>query len=355
MNVLRLVRWLTARGHHLALIVEPESPLHQQAASQGLEVHPFTFHMKYGDLPSVLRLARFCRRRRIDILVLHTNRQMCTAVLTRLVRGSDLRLVYMQHMHLSGRKLDWFHRWEYRYLDAWIAPLPLFADRAAAWTSVPRERIVTIPFGIEVERFGGLERTVARQRLGLPGDVYLVGVVGRLDPKKGQDTLVRAARLLHDDGIPAHVLLVGDPTRNGTGDFVRRLHALVAELDLRAFVHFRPHMEEIAPAYAALDVFALTSHSETYGMVTLEAMATGLPVVGTGEGGTVEIIVPGETGLLVPPEDPEALAAALEKLYREPELRSALGAAGRRRVREEFSHHTQCDRLEALFRKLRGA
>lgn len=357
MNVLRMAKWLTARGHRILIFAPSTSPLYKNAAKGNLPVRHFSSNFKYGDLINARRLATEFKREKCDLVILHTGREMLVSVIAKLLSRPRIKLIYQQHMHLSGSKRDMFHSWEYRHFDAWIAPLLMYAARVALQTSISSAKIFPIPFGIDTTLFSHLEnkREVLRNQLSIPPDAKLVGVVGRLDPKKGQDILLRAAAILHESGIEIHILFAGDTTHAEGEAYSNLLHSLAVLMQIENRVHFLPHTEDVAAVYAALDIFALTSHSETYGMVTIEAMASGLPVIGTDDGGTSELIDHEVNGLLVNPIDPEDLALALKRLLSDPNMARRLGINARKDVLAYYSKEVQCSRLESLFSQLRSS
>lgn len=172
--------------------------------------------------------------------------------------------------------------------------------------SWPADRIETLHNRIDVDavRAGVLPRAAARQRLGLPADAFVVGNVGRLHPDKDQATLLRAfAQAL--PGLPAGALLV----ILGKGRLESSLRALAAELGIASKVRFLGQIPEAWQAFSAFDVFALSSDHEPFGMVLLEAMAAGVPVIATDCGGAPEVV--GDVGELFPLGDDVALAHLL--------------------------------------------
>lgn len=174
--------------------------------------------------------------------------------------------------------------------------------------------------------------------------------------------------MLRADGRDIHLLLVGEETRGEEQGYARDLRHLAKSLHLVDHVHFRGFVTDVPAAYAALDVFTLTSLSETYGMVTIEAMAAGCPVIATNSGGTPDLLTLGQdapptgprTGsngtvgqaLLVPPADPAALAVALARIMDEHELAETLRENGRRHAIRHFSHETQCASIERILDSL---
>jgi len=176
-----------------------------------------------------------------------------------------------------------------------------------------------------------VNRTQARASLGIPDGVPVMAVVGRLAVEKGQDLALRALAAL-GTGEPNLVLvLVGDgPERNA-------LEALAGQLGLSGRVLFTGARPDVRQLYQAFDLVLLPSRSESLPMVLLEAGTAGVPVLATRVGGMPEVVEDGETGLLVPPEDPAALAAAAKRILLRPEWGGRLAAGLRERVQRQFS------------------
>ncbi|WP_298817082.1 glycosyltransferase family 4 protein [Chloroflexus sp.] len=183
-----------------------------------------------------------------------------------------------------------------------------------------------------------------RERLGLPADAPLLLFVGRLQPWKGVETAIRA--LPH---IPRAILLIA-----GDGEDRSRLAAIAAELGLSARVRFLGSVPrwQLPGLYASVDLLVATSYaSETFGIGPVEAQACGLPVVATRFGGFPEVVADGQTGLLVPPRDPVALAAAINTLLADPNRRAAMAAAAPVWA-AQFAWPAVVDRIEAVYRSV---
>ena len=354
LNVLRLAGWMTVRGHRCTLVLAEGSPLHERATAEGLPVVTLTARSRYKVRGEARMLARRFAEEGIDTLILNVNRDLLLGVLTKR-RLPGLTLLHTQHMQFGRSKRDAIHRWQHRQLDAWIAPLPSLAEQTARMTAVPRERIHVIPLGIELAPFGDLPaQSAARQELGLPENAFIAGVLGRLDRGKGQEYLLRAAAMLRSEGRTLHLLIVGEETRGEQQGYARHLQQLASGLHISDIVHFRGFVREIPAAYAAMDVFTLTSLSETYGMVTIEALAAGRPVIATESGGTPDILGGIEEALLVPPADARSLANALSVLMDDPALAKRLGERGRAHAFARYGHDRQCASIESLLDDLRG-
>jgi colanic acid/amylovoran biosynthesis glycosyltransferase len=210
------------------------------------------------------------------------------------------------------------------------------------------ERVVTVHHGVDAARFVLVERPRAR--------VPHIVSVGRLVEQKGFDRLVRACRRLADAGVACTCEIIGE------GPLKRQLAALVAELGLGGRVRFagRLFQEEMVARYAAADVFALfcvpASDQDRDGIpnVLIEAMASELPVVSTRFSGVPELVVDGETGILVEPDDEAAQVDALRRLLVDPALRRRMGRAGRERVLAGFTTEGSAARLAAVFAERGG-
>lgn len=354
MNVLRFLKWMSLRGWDTVVYAHPDSQIYRSAVERGQKVRVIRSEFKYGDLPNAIRLARMIKRDNVRVLSLHQSPDMLLGVLAKQFSRSFFKLIYSQHMHVGGVKRDLFHRWEYNKFDAWISPVQWLADRVMEQTVVGPDRIHIVPRGIEQNRFtvNRPEKSQARARLDLPTDVNLIGVVGRLDLKKCQDTVVRALDILHKQGIKPHLAIIGDKTRGEETGYAEELHQLVDDLGLTDYVHFRPHQAEQEYAYAAQDIFVLPSESETYGMVMIEALTSGLPVIGTAAGGTLGQVFPNENGQLYPPHDDAALAECLKRYLIDEEFAARMAGKAAQLAAERYSHINQCDGWERVFETL---
>ncbi len=225
---------------------------------------------------------------------------------------------------------------ELRLMQALQIPLPSTVVVPPGYTPLPPPRADGVRFGT---------------RHGVDGPYVLF--VGRLASNKGLLDLVTAFERLHATHPEAHLVLVGED--GGMGPAVR---ARVAQLGLERVVHVLGHVEddrELAAAYAEARLLALPSEYEAFGLVLLEALAHGTPVVATRVGGIPEFVPDGEAGLLVPPRSPIDLAAAMDRLWVDAELRHRLGGFGRDRVVPRYTWDALADRLDAVYREVQPA
>ncbi|HEX2054828.1 MAG TPA: glycosyltransferase family 4 protein [Actinomycetota bacterium] len=213
---------------------------------------------------------------------------------------------------------------------------------------LPQDRFTTIPNGIRPRR-DALGRLAARQALGLEPDQLVVLVIGRLTDAKGQTYLVQAVpSLVRRFPNLAVVLLGRGPSRE---HLLRQAAALAVSGTVR-LAGYRPDARLLLDA---ADVFVLPSQQEGMPLAVLEAMDAGIPVVATNVIGTSEVVVDGETGILVPPRNPKALAAAIEELLSDTGRRRLVGAAGRRWYLERFTASRMADETARVYARLLGS
>ena len=339
---LRLAAAARDAGHDVRFVAPARGAFTERAEGEGFPVHVVDVGRLHR-VRGLLALRALLRRERVDLL--HTHTLAAANTLGRAgARLAGARVV--SHLHLET------------HFRAATAPLLRTADNlsarlAHALVAVSEDtkrvyerqgypqRIEVVYNGVDAPSANG---DAVRARLGVPEGVPLVGEVGRLCDVKGQRELIAALAQVPD----ARAVLVGADLEQG-GAYERELEREAERFGVRDRVVFAGRREDVADVLAELDVFALPSWTEGLPLVVLEAMAQRRPVVATPVGGTPEVVVDGETGLLVPPRDPDALAAALRRLLDDAGLRARMGDAGFRRVRERFSSDAMVTRVLALY------
>lgn len=219
----------------------------------------------------------------------------------------------------------------------------LFADRTVAVSQAVKRalvaggadpaKVVVIPGGVDLSTYADAGPLV-------PG---VLGTVGRLEREKGLDVLVAAMAQLSGE---ARLLIGGDGLQR------QALETQVKSLQLDDLVSLTGFVPDVAAFLSRIGLFVLASRTEGLGLVVVEAMAAGRPVVATRVGGVPEVVADGETGILVPPEDPAALAAAIRRVLGDPALAARMGQAGRERVRQHFSAERMAEQTAALYAEL---
>jgi glycosyltransferase involved in cell wall biosynthesis len=229
------------------------------------------------------------------------------------------------------------------------------ADAVKDWLldqGYDRARIVVIRNGVDLGRFNGpVDRDAIRRELGLDPGVPLVTVVSRLNHLKGLEHFLEAAAIVASRFPSVHFLIVGETTLGDTR-YLTVLTELATRLGIGSRVLFTGLRSDVPALLASTTVSVMPSLNEALSNVLLESMAAGAPTVATRVGGTPEAMVDEVTGLLVPPGDSRAMAAAIARLLSEPDLAATLGRAARRTVEERFSIDRMVEATEQLYVEL---
>lgn len=318
-------------------------------------------------------LVGFCRRERKPYDVMHANFFMSGMAALKVKAALGIPLVTTFHALGKVRRIhqgadDGFPDARFaiedelvRRSDAIIAECPQDAQDLREHYDSDPSRVEIVPCGFDPAEFGPMDRAAARRALGWPSDRFAVLQLGRLVPRKGIDTVVRAlAKLRTVAGIDAHLYVVGGnaemPNEIATPE-IARLRGIAAGCGAAEHITFvgRRGRSQLREFYAAADVFVTTPWYEPFGITPIEAMACARPVIGADVGGIRYTVVDGETGFLVPPRDPDTLAERLSRLARNPALGERMGQAGLERVHASFTWARVARMLEEVYRRVAQA
>jgi len=357
--LLHLVTRLPATIRPIVVLPE-EGPLADRLRREGILTKVFPL--------AVPRRYYFHPRRFHRLLLLPLELLVCRRRLRRLIRSENVGLAHVNVSILVGAA--WIIRrcgvpvvWQWRevlpergwWRNATIRAAERWASRILCISNAVRAQFhdaakaVVVPDAVVPEETSPADPARLREALGVkPGDLC-VAAVGRLQFRKGQDVLLRAAPQILQRIPTAVFLIVGDVYRKN--DKAREtLEHLAGELGIRDRVVFTGFREDIRAVMDLLDVFVLPARlPEGFGIVQIEAMLRGKPVVATNIGGSLDVVVPGETGFLVPPDDPSALAARIVELLENPALRETMGRNGRRRVLDLFTIARQVRQVVQIY------
>jgi len=323
-----------------------------EARRRGFETHELAMRNSL-DVAAIFALRRLFRRLRPQVIHMHTSRAHVLGAWAARGLGCPARV--------ATRRMDYplrrnpFTRFLYGSGVDRVVAISRAVREEVLKLGLSREKVALVPDGVEVERFRGIseqgeeEKEAARELWGLAAGSPAVGSIGSLHRRKGQDLLVEAVALLSGRGVECSLLVAGAGPRE------EELRHLVAARGVEERVSFLGHVTPPERLYRALDIFCMPSRKEGLGVAALEAMAAGLPVVAAAVGGLAESVEEGRTGLLVPPDDPARLAAALERLLADGELRRELGARGVRRVGERYSSRAMGGGNRSIYQELLGS
>lgn len=294
-------------------------------------------------------VARLVREHQIDIIHTHLPWLEPIAIAAASIAGGT-GLVFHEHMRVGSTVIPpWLQAPFARRADRIVAVSDSVARDVVSRLRAVQNRVVTVHNAADIDRIDQASPSDLRGELGLPADTLLLGFAGRLIPLKGVRVAIEACAELRQTDPRVHLVVVGD------GTLRLSLEKQARALGIADAVHFVGTRRDVPGILKSVDVYVQPSLWEGLPMVVLEAMAAGVAVVATGVDGTPELVVDGETGLLVPPRDPGAFAAAISSLLSAPERRQAMGRAGRQRVEDHFTFAAAARKVESIYREVMEA
>ena len=338
-QVIYLMTALAARGHDNTLVCPPGSGIDSAARSAGLRVQNL-FCAGDLDLPFAYRLTQFLGRQKPDLVHCHSRRgadvlggraasfAKVPAVVSRRVDNTEMRL-------LAALRYQPFRK---------VIAISEAIAAELRGRGVDDERLVIIRSAVDSSAFArDVDRQAFLQEFGLSEGQFVIAAAGQLIPRKGHRFLLQAVADLKDRYPKLRLVIFGEGFLNN------QLRAQAASLGLGETVQFAGFRDDLDQWLTGFDLFAHPALAEGLGVAALKASAAGLPVVGFAAGGMVEAVAHDDTGILVTPEDAQALGDAIARFIDDSGLRERMAESGRQRMQTEFSIDTMADKHTALY------
>jgi glycosyltransferase involved in cell wall biosynthesis len=298
---------------------------------------------------AVSRLASLLRRRKVDILQTHLFDAGILGVMAARLAGTPLVIVTRHHLdqvHMVGNR---FHvamdRWMARKADKVVVLSNAVRNYMMTADGIDGSKVEVIYQGFDFEKLSATEEDRRRVRAELNlEDRFVIGCIGQLFETKGQSFLLKALSLVADQVPNGHLLFLG-------GGDPKPFEDLARELGLSDRVTFAGFRKDVPACMKAMDLVVHPSLSEAFCQVLIESMAAGKPLVTTDVGGAAEVVTQGETGILVPPADPESIARAIVEVYKSPQLKDKFERAGQESVRRRFPVSLMVDRQLSCYER----
>jgi glycosyltransferase involved in cell wall biosynthesis len=339
-----LAKELQKRGYPLHFVVQPGSPLHTKALEAHLPVLPLRMRSEL-DAGAAIRLSHHLKRKRCKLVHFHDALSLGVGT------GSDF-LTRVPIRVLSRRvdfplKKNFLSRLKYRRNVDGVIAISDAVKNVLVSGGVNSGIISVIPSGIDFSVFEESSSSdYLRKELSFEEDHYLVGIVAHLADHKGHKYLIQATQFLKEKAPMVKIIIVGE------GPLMMDLTEQAKETHVEDMVFFLGFREDIHQILSSLDLFVLSSFLEGMGSSILDAMAHRLPVVATQVGGIPEVVIHEDTGLLVPPRRPDAMAQAILRLYKDRKLAARLGQRGYEVVNRKFSSESMALRIIDLYERL---
>jgi L-malate glycosyltransferase len=352
-QVLLTVNGLRAAGHRATLVAHPDGELRRRAA-EGLDLIPLAPRNEM-DLSAAWKLSRLIKRLRPDILHAHDPHGIAMASLALSLGGptSSGSSRALPPTLVASRRVDFhlkgnsFSRWKNRQVDCFIAASEAIRQMLVA-DGIPPAQVVTVHEGIDVEHVVAAPPVNVHEAFWLPHHAPVVGNVAALVPHKGQRYLIDAAHLVVQEIPDARFIILGE------GELREHLEKQVRDHHLEKHVLLPGFRTDVLGCIKGFDLFVMSSVTEGLGTSLLDAMACRRAIVATAAGGIPEIVEDDVNGLLVPPRDAHALAAAIVRALNDTSLRTRMGEAGFARVTERFSVEKMVASTAMVYERLRN-
>lgn len=348
-NLVHLANAMATHPGQYIFFLPAKAPYRNLVNEARITLVEIPLHRKYLDFRKAVGYAALFKKTGIQQLIFRDTKDLDVLVWAK-KRFASLELVYWQAMQLGVSKKGFYHTFKFNQLTKWVASLETLKSQALNQTSIKSEKLAVIPVGVNLTRFKECKITKeeAREQLTLPQQEKIIGIIGRIDPQKGQRFVIE--QLVNFPQV--HLVIVGEATTGEHHEFEKELKQLPAKLGIEDRVHFRPFLAESEVFYKAVDVCVMASDAETFGAVTIEAMASGTPVLGTDSGGTPEILEQGKLGTLYKPHNIDSFKTSLTELFYSLEEKKEIAKVAQQQVAQRYDWKNVADSFRSLLNNM---
>lgn len=349
-GLLNLIKAMDKDKYNLTLLLQNEGPLSNAVQKIGVRVRFIKMRgwRKIKNVPqnylfTLPKIRKMVKELKIDLIHCNTYRLNPYSVLV----AKSIGIPCITHIRWFTRK-DHIKKFKLDKADLLIA----MSDYMASFFKNSSCNVRTIYDGIDIDKFKRTEkiRRKIRKELNIDSDKFLVGMIAQITPRKGHKDFIKAAALVKDTLPKIRFVVVGGSIIDSTLS-LQKLKDYAEEVGASNLI-FLGQRDDVPDIFSALDCFVLPSHTEPFGLVVIEAMAAKVPVVATCSGGPEEIIIPGESGILIPIKDPNAIANAVTKMFYDKDFRNRSIENAYIRVRDKFDISKYAEIMDETYRKM---
>lgn len=343
MNQVRNAIWMKERGHQVVLLCVANTPIEKFALSNKIEIIHIEKHKKYYDFKKAKILSDVLISNNITHLINRSNYDMSIMSNVKRRLKNKIHTSYFMEMQLGVKKTNILHTLRYKNIDVWSCPLNWLKQQVEEWTNFKNE-LVVIPSGLDLSQFENLNsRENDRKSMEIDQNKLVFGLIGRFDVKKGQLLLLEAATKCENTDF--QIALLGEPTINEGEIYFDEMKSFIKANELENRVSIHPFQENTAPFYNAIDWLVMATKAETFGMVTIESLACGTPVLGSNAGGTPELLQNETGGKLFKSSDSSDLALKIDQICQE---EKSIDKEKLKSLAKPFDHHLVCSMVEKV-------
>ncbi len=353
MHVPILANELIKRGHKVIIAGNPNGHILKEAQAKQIPILPINIGGKISSYISpyaTLKIAKLIRQENIDIIHIHLSKDLWTVIPAIKLSKKKLSLFMTKHIGSYIIKKDFLHHYLYAQLDKVIAIAMVIHQNLLDTCPLKPEQVQTIHYGLELNKYNLSDEVnlEIRKEFNLSLDTPLVGMVGRISRGKGHKEFLQAAKIILKEIPETHFMIVGDASI-GQNEYERKVLQLLKDLDLDENIIFTGFRDDVQHLMKSFDVCVMPSYAEAFGLVALESMACGTPIVATGSDGVLDMIEHNVNGLLFPRQDVKILSEHILTLLKDKQLAIRLVKNAKKRVIEEFDINLMIERIENLY------
>jgi|SRR5690554_998317 len=352
MRTIQGAEQLSERDIDVEILCYPGSSVNIEAQKKKLKCITIKasgyFHpLRINELSNILKKKKF------DLIHSQYSKDLWLIVPSLNLLNSKIPLVLTKRMESSVTKKDFLHKKLYNRVNLILAISNLIKENVLKTCPVPADKVQIHYNGVELRKYDPTKADgkKIRKEFNIQDDEIVIGMTARITPGKGYEELLKAADILLKEFNNLRFLLIGTSSEDEK-DYERKVYQLVSELSLNEKVIFTGFREDLNELYAAMDIFAFPSHSESFGSALIEAMAMEKPSVATNSHGIPDIIEDGVTGLLFKRKDANDLTSKLREIILSKEKRERIGKSARESVIAKFNLEEQTNKIIEIYKRL---
>jgi len=340
-------------GCKCVTVCRPDSSL-LNTNSESDNTSIFALKVSFHLLPlfAAFKLSRIINQNKIDIIHIHWNKDLNVAVFAKIFSTHNVKLIYTRHMAITRFKNDLYHKFLYCKIDCFVVITKQLKKEAIKYLPISESKIKLLYHGTNKPVLESNSNRVNCDKFKITSSSsnYLhIAIFSRIEEGKGQHLLIEAVHALKIKNKEIHVTVIGHVMDY---DYFQKLKTSIKNYQLEKQFHFHQFIEKASLYMKCFDVITLTTYAETFGLVLIEAMQSGVAVLGSNAGGVPEIINDKVTGLLFKSRDVESLTKKIEFYYDNPNLRKEIAIQGQRFVEVNFSEEQHKKALNEILKSI---
>jgi glycosyltransferase involved in cell wall biosynthesis len=344
---------LRESGIETAIFCFDKGALYEKARESKIEFYTTPYTDKYFSYDVFKKIKKICASGHFDVVHIHSFNTIFS-MLFALKFVKKIPVIATRHIYVEHVKKDFFHKWYLGRIDKILAISDFSRRNIIDTYPVAEEKIETLYLGIDLNKYVSDEQKKVefKKQFSIADDKNLVGVIGRIDPAKGQKEFINAIPEIIKEYPETHFVIVGKTTSSKEMDYLTELKNKIRDLGIGSYVTFTGFCSDVSVPMSALDIFVMPSYFEAFGLIAIEAMACNIPVVASNMGSIDEIIPNYNHGIKILPKNSEQIADAVKILLSDKVLCETITKNAYNFVFEKFNEQNYFNRLKQVYNDL---